>query len=93
MTPTSSPYNFQTMVEAWDAYREEHQRPLWELLRNRSRVYAGLRARWGDEEGATTVNTVALGLNKAPNAVSADETNAKLAEKIYQNARPLIETK
>ena len=67
------PYNFQTMVEAWDAYREEHQRPLWEVLLNRSRVYAGLRARWGDEESATTVNTVALGLNKAPNAVSADE--------------------
>ena len=67
------PYNFQTMVEAWDAYREEHQRPLWEVLLDRSRVYAGLRARWGDEESATTVNTVALGLNKAPNAVSADE--------------------
>ena len=67
------PYNFQTMVEAWDAYREEHQRSLWEVLLNRSRVYAGLRARWGDEESATTVNTVALGLNKAPNAVSAEE--------------------
>ena len=67
------PYNFQTMVEAWDAYREQHQRPLWDVLLNRSRVYAGLRARWGDEESATTVNTVALGLNKAPNALSAAE--------------------
>ena len=67
------PYNFQTMVEAWDAYREQHQKPLWEVILNRSLVYGGLRARWGDKEGTTTINTVSLGLNKAPNAIPTDE--------------------
>ncbi len=41
------PYNFQTMVEAWDAYRQEYEQPLWDLLLNRSRLYATLRARFG----------------------------------------------
>ena len=65
------PYNFQTMQEAWDAYRDEHQAPLLSVLLNRSRLYAALRARF-DGEPATTVSNVALGLNKAPNAVTAD---------------------
>ena len=67
------PYNFQTMVEAWDAYRQQHQKPLWEIILNRSLVYGGLRARWGDKEEAATINMMSIGLNKAPNAVSADE--------------------
>ena len=70
------PYNFQTMVEAWDAYRSAAQDPLWRLLLNRSRVYAAWRARSGDEEGNTTVNTVALGLNRPPNSMSAKEVLA-----------------
>ena len=65
------PYNFQTMQEAWDAYRQESQVPVLSLLLNRSRLYAALRVQWEDE-AAKTVSNVALGLNKAPNAVSAD---------------------
>ena len=67
------PYNFQTMVEAWDAYRATAQAPLWEVLLNRSRLYAAWRARFGGEEGNTTVNTVALGLNRPPSSMSAQE--------------------
>ncbi len=66
------PYNFQTMAEAWDAYRQEYEQPLWQLVLNRSRVYATVRAEFGDTEDATTANTVVLGLNKAPNAVASD---------------------
>lgn len=67
------PYNFQTMVEAWNAYRTTAQAPLWEVLLNRSRLYAAWRARFGGEEGNTTVNTVALGLNRPPSSMSAQE--------------------
>jgi hypothetical protein len=66
------PYNFQTMSEAWDAYRQEYEQPLWQLVLNRSRVYATLRAQFGDADDTTTANTVVLGLNKAPNAVTSD---------------------
>ena len=65
------PYNFQTMTEAWDAYREQHQVPLWRLMLDRSRLFAALKTRWTGDAGATTATTVALGLNKAPNAVTA----------------------
>ncbi len=64
------PYNFQTMQEAWDAYRDDNQAPVLSVLLNRSRLYAALRARFGGES-ATTVSNVALGLNKAPNAITA----------------------
>ena len=66
------PYNFQTMQEAWDDYRQEYEQPLWQLLLNRSRVYATLRAQFSGDAEATTANTVVLGLNKAPNAVTPD---------------------
>ncbi len=65
------PYNFQTMQEAWDAYRDDSQAPVLRVLLNRSRLYAALWARFGGES-AKTVSNVALGLNKAPNAVTAD---------------------
>src|SRR5208282_2224023 len=39
------PYNFQTMQEAWDLYREERQQPLWRLGLERSNLYRLLRAR------------------------------------------------
>jgi lysophospholipase L1-like esterase len=67
------PYNFQTMTEAWEAYRSASQDPLWRVLLNRSRLYAAWRARFGEEKGNTTVNTVALGLNRPPNSLSAQE--------------------
>lgn len=66
------PYNFQTMQEAWDDYRQDYEQPLWQLLLNRSRVYATLRAQFGDPGETTSANTVVLGLNKAPNAVTPD---------------------
>ena len=65
------PYNFQTMQEAWDAYRDDSQAPVLSVLLNRSRLYAALQARFAGEPG-TTVSNVALGLNKAPNALTAD---------------------
>ncbi len=39
------PYNFQTMQEAWDLYRQERQQPLWRLALERSNLYRLLRAR------------------------------------------------
>ncbi len=67
------PYNFETMTEAWDAYRDRSQAPLWRVLLDRSRLYAAWRARFDDGRGNTTVNTVALGLNRPPNSLSARE--------------------
>ncbi|MCB1018951.1 MAG: SGNH/GDSL hydrolase family protein [Acidobacteria bacterium] len=67
------PYNFQTMVEAWDAYRSAAQDPLWRTLLNRSRLYAAWRARFEPQEGNTTVNTVALGLSRPPHSLSAQQ--------------------
>jgi lysophospholipase L1-like esterase len=67
------PYNFQTMVEAWDAYRSAAQDPLWRVLLDRSRLHAAWRARFGGDEGNTTVNTVALGLNRPPHSMSAQQ--------------------
>ena len=64
------PYNFQTMAEAWAAYRDEHQAPLWRLMLDRSRLFTALKMRWTGIAGTTTATTVALGLNKAPNAVT-----------------------
>ena len=77
------PYNFQTLQEAWDAYRQENQAPVFDVLLGRSRLYAALQARWGDGESAKTVSNVALGLNKAPNAVTADHViqNPEFAQK------------
>ena len=68
---TNYPYNFQTMQEAWDAYRDDSQAPVLNVLLSRSRLYAALRARFGGEPDKT-VSNVALGLNKAPNAVTPD---------------------
>jgi lysophospholipase L1-like esterase len=67
------PYNFETMQEAWEAYRSKAQDPLWRVLLNRSRLYAAWRARFEGEEGNTTVNTVALGLNRPPHSMPARE--------------------
>ncbi len=39
------PYNFQTMEEAWDLYREEHRASLWRIAMGRSYLYRAMRAR------------------------------------------------
>ena len=39
------PYNFQTMEEAWDLYRDEHRAPLWRIALGRSYLYRAIRAR------------------------------------------------
>ena len=91
------PYNFQTLVEAWDAYRDQQQKSLWKILLDRSLLYGRLRTLWEKEEETTTTSTVTLGLGKAPNAISAKEitSNSRFTEKhiaaYLKNWRRLIE--
>ena len=40
------PYNFQTMEEAWDLYREEHRASLWRIALERSYLFRMARARF-----------------------------------------------
>jgi lysophospholipase L1-like esterase len=40
------PYNFQTMEEAWNLYREEHRTPLWRIALERSYLFRMARARF-----------------------------------------------
>jgi lysophospholipase L1-like esterase len=44
------PYNFQTMQEAWDIYREQRQQPLWRVALERSNLYRMVRARLHPDE-------------------------------------------
>ena len=67
------PYNFQTMQEAWDVYRAEHQASLFQVVLDRSYLYAALRARMGSDEPATTTNTVAKAMGRGPHAKAAEE--------------------
>jgi len=39
------PYNFQTMEEAWNLYREEHRAPVWQIALDRSYLFRMARAR------------------------------------------------
>jgi lysophospholipase L1-like esterase len=39
------PYNFQTMEEAWDLYRQERREPLWRVALERSHLFRIIRAR------------------------------------------------
>jgi len=40
------PYNFQTMEEAWDLYREEHRASIWRIAMERSNLFRMARARF-----------------------------------------------
>jgi hypothetical protein len=40
------PYNFQTMEEAWNLYREEHRASLWRIALERSYLFRMARARF-----------------------------------------------
>ena len=68
------PYNFQTMQEAWDAYRAAYDEPLFGLILNRSYLYAAIRERLrGADETATTTNTVAKAMGRGPYAMDGEE--------------------
>ncbi|HUG82793.1 MAG TPA: hypothetical protein VML01_14075 [Bryobacterales bacterium] len=68
------PYNFQTMQEAWDAYRAAYDESLFSLILNRSYLYAAIRESLrGADETATTTNTVAKAMGRAPYAMDAED--------------------
>ena len=91
------PYNFQTIEEAWDYYRSETATPLSELVLSRSYLYSALRLRFGGEDQLKTTNTIALGLRRAPNALTSDQVLAdrelvrRLVAAYLSNWRKLIE--
>ncbi len=62
------PYNFQTMEEAWDLYREEHRAPLWRVALDRSYLYRLVRARLnpGARELVPTADDPLAGTNAVP---------------------------
>jgi hypothetical protein len=64
------PYNFQTMQEAWDLYRQERQQPLWRLALERSHLYRLLRARLhpGQRKMTPTADAPFAGSNALPAA-------------------------
>lgn len=65
------PYNYQSMEEAWEAYRSQNTSPLWEVVLSRSRVWAALQLRWGGE--LKTATTVGMGLRREPNARTPEQ--------------------
>ncbi len=64
------PYNFQTMEEAWDLYRQERREPLWRVALERSQLFRIIRARLepGKRKLAPTADEPFAGTN----ALSAD---------------------
>jgi lysophospholipase L1-like esterase len=71
------PYNFQTMQEAWDLYRQERQQPLWRLALERSNLYRLLRARLhpGERKMIPTADAPFAGSNAlAPSRIVADRS-------------------
>lgn len=44
------PYNFQTMEEAWNFYREQRREPVWRIALERSEVFRILRGWWNPTE-------------------------------------------
>jgi hypothetical protein len=66
------PYNFQTLEEAWDAYRDANEAPLARLFLSRSYLYRSLKQRL--HGGAVPPNTAAdaaRGVYIGPNAMPA----------------------
>jgi hypothetical protein len=59
------PYNFQTMQEAWDLYRNEHRDPLWRIALDRSALYRIVQARFsGHQEFVPTADDPFAGTNR-----------------------------
>ena len=62
------PYNFQTMEEAWDLYRQEREETLAKLILHRSHLYRLLKARLGNSPRklAPTADAPFAGTNAVP---------------------------
>ena len=62
------PYNFQTMEEAWDLYREEHRASLWRIALERSYLFRMARARFhpSENELVPTADDPFAGTNRVP---------------------------
>jgi lysophospholipase L1-like esterase len=62
------PYNFQTMEEAWDLYRQEREESLPKLLLHRSHLYRLLSPRFGKSQTklAPTADAPFAGSNAVP---------------------------
>lgn len=60
------PYNFQTLEQAWDLYREERREPLWRIALDRSFLYRIARARLhpGATEFVPTADDPFAGANR-----------------------------
>ncbi|HXM40060.1 MAG TPA: hypothetical protein VN924_02345 [Bryobacteraceae bacterium] len=89
------PYNFQTMQEAWDLYRQERQQPLWRLALERSDLYRLVRARLRPDERKMTPTADApfAGTNAIPaSRIVADPNFVRNHVAAYlSNWRKLIE--
>lgn len=89
------PYNFQTMQEAWDLYRQERQQPLWRLALERSNLYRLLRARLhpGERRMVPTADAPLAGTNALPaSRITADPNYVRSHVAAYlSNWRKLIE--
>jgi len=60
------PYNFQTMEEAWNLYREEHRASLWRIALERSYLFRMAQARFhpGKAELVPTADDPLAGTNR-----------------------------
>ena len=78
------PYNFQTMEEAWDLYREEHRASLWRIALERSYLFRMARARFNPSktELVPTADDPLAGTNR----VSAERVIADRAFVVNQIA-------
>lgn len=89
------PYNFQTMQEAWDLYRQERQQPLWRLALERSNLYRLARARFHPDQRkmAPTADAPFAGTNALPaSRIVADRDYVRSHVADYlSNWRKLIE--
>jgi hypothetical protein len=89
------PYNFQTMQEAWDLYRQERQQPLWLLALERSNLYRLMRARLYPDQRkmAPTAEAPFAGTNALPaSRIIADRDYVTAQVSAYlSNWRKLVE--
>jgi lysophospholipase L1-like esterase len=89
------PYNFQTMQEAWDLYRQERQQSTWRLALERSNLYRLLRARLHPNERKMepTADAPFAGTNALPaSRIIADRNYVESHVAAYlSNWRKLIE--
>jgi lysophospholipase L1-like esterase len=89
------PYNFQTMEEAWDLYRNERTRSLWRLALERSNVYRLIRARLHPDERklVPTADAPLAGTNAVPagRVISDHGLVAAQVSAYLSNWRKLIE--